>query len=148
LTPPGPTWSVLGSPYWRAEYDRTTADEARAMLPVAQAELLPASGADVSKAAMILAGLPSRGLDADGARLALAVYKSGLDDMPADLIDLAVRRALKSCRFRPSPAELRELIAEEWDERRARLNRLRRIVDEAAGDGTVGDATGDERAAA
>jgi hypothetical protein len=46
-------------------------------------------------------------------------YEIGLEDLPISAIELAVRRALRECRFMPSPAELRELSGEMSAEDRA-----------------------------
>lgn len=39
----------------------------------------------------------------------LAAYEMALDDVPAAALEVAVRSALKSCKFMPNAAELREL---------------------------------------
>lgn len=36
-------------------------------------------------------------------------YIAGLEDLPEELIRMALRRALRECRFMPTPAELREM---------------------------------------
>lgn len=39
----------------------------------------------------------------------ILAYEFGLDDLEAEQIELAVRHGIKSCKFMPTPAELREL---------------------------------------
>lgn len=38
-------------------------------------------------------------------------YREALGDVPADLVDLALRHVRLNCKFRPTPAEVREPIA-------------------------------------
>lgn len=38
-----------------------------------------------------------------------AAYELGLEDLPVEAIEYAVRRALRECKYLPTPAELREL---------------------------------------
>jgi hypothetical protein len=51
--------------------------------------------------------------------------------LPADLLDLACRRAALSCRFMPTAAELTGQVREEMGERQRRLYRLDRLAREA-----------------
>jgi hypothetical protein len=51
----------------------------------------------------------------------LGAYSLGLDGLSIEQIGTATQRALRTCRFMPSPAELRELAGELKHEQRAAL---------------------------
>lgn len=95
------------------------------MLELAEAQARPASNAEIGKAAALLSGLPSRAQTEGEMQASMGIYRLGLDDVPAELLMIAVQRAAKVCTFRPTPSELRELIADEISERTCRLVRLR-----------------------
>lgn len=98
------------------------------LLSLAEAESRPAETGVVMDWAGLLGGLPSqKSSGLDGAN-ALVIFKLGMEDVPADLMEKAVRIAAKTCTFRPSPAELRALIADDLAERSLRLARLRKAV--------------------
>lgn len=80
-----------------------------------------------------LAALPASRTGALAGAGAFEGYKIGLDDVPADLLTLAVRRALKEVdrKFRPSPNELRALIIDELTVRKGRLDALRQCAKNA-----------------
>lgn len=50
-----------------------------------------------------------------------AIYVELLADLPADLLDLALRRVGMASKWRPKPSEIRDAISEEfWARRQAR----------------------------
>jgi hypothetical protein len=98
------------------------------LLALAEAESVPASGDELLKAAVLLGGLPSQKTAGLDGKAALQIFGLGMADVPADLLDKAVRIAAKTCTFRPSPAELRALIADDLAERSRRLARLREAL--------------------
>lgn len=51
----------------------------------------------------------------------LEAYSMGLEDVPIEKIEDAARQALSSCRFMPTPAELRELAGDATPKDRAQL---------------------------
>lgn len=63
---------------------------------------------------------PEQKMDADG----VAVYVEAIQDIPADLLALAAKRAVRECRFWPRPADLREQVKPELSARRRALSRL------------------------
>lgn len=95
------------------------------LLALAEAESEPAGTEDLLTAGALLGGLPSQKASGLDAKAALRIFAMGMEDVPADLVVKAVRIASKSCTFRPSPAELRVLIADDLAERSRRLARLR-----------------------
>lgn len=98
------------------------------LLALAEAENEPARLELLLQWGTLLGGLPSQKGAGLEAKAALAIFRMGLEDVPADLLEKAVRTAAKTCTFRPSPAELRALIADDLTERRRRLARLREAV--------------------
>lgn len=114
---------------WRNTLDdaKAAGSDMAAMLDMAQSDMRPASKAAIAQAAVILSGLPSQANSGDSAKAAQAVFEIGLADMPADLLPVAVERACKTCRWRPAPIQLLELVADELTERRLRIERLRMI---------------------
>lgn len=98
------------------------------MLELAEAQARPADRSEIGKAVAILSGLPARAQSADEAKASMAIYLLGLDDVPADLLAKAVKQAARECTFRPAPAELRALIADDLAERSRRLARLREAL--------------------
>lgn len=56
-------------------------------------------------------------------------YLAALSDVPPDLVDLALRQAVRTCKWLPQPSEIREPIARILD---ARHDRHRRMVARAA----------------
>lgn len=105
----------------------------RAALPAAlaavQDALKPAEPDARAKCIAAIGVLPSATLDAETSRLALAVYNVALDDVPLDLLRLATDRAIRRCTFRPTPAELRALIAPEWNALRHRKHMAELAMD-------------------
>jgi hypothetical protein len=59
----------------------------------------------------------------------MAGYVAGLEDAPFVAVQIGLREALKTCRFFPKPAEIRELGLESWEWRRLREEEHHRIVD-------------------
>lgn len=59
------------------------------------------------------------------AQAAMDGHLEALSDLPADLVALAFTRAIKTLRFFPVPAEIRELVASEFSARRHTLSRLK-----------------------
>lgn len=57
-------------------------------------------------------------------------YREALSDLPADLVDLALKHARTHYKFFPKPAELREPVRGIWDQRqRFHADRVRRQQD-------------------
>ena len=79
----------------------------------------------VTRVCALLGTLPTRAASDREADLTIDVYAIGLDDVPLDLLDRAVRWAIKNCRWRPTVHELRTVITDELTARRRRLARLR-----------------------
>lgn len=52
-----------------------------------------------------------------------AIYVEALADLPPDLLATAVQQCIRTCRFFPKPAELRNAIADELAERLDAFNR-------------------------
>ncbi len=121
-------WVSLGSPrdpLWRHYLAAAENADLGSMLQLAEQQARPAPQSEISKVVAILAGLPSRAQSADEVKASMAIYLLGLEDVPGELLALAVKRAAVSCTFRPTPAELRALIADEISERTCRVVRLR-----------------------
>lgn len=95
-----------------------------ACLARARHELVPASADQIDQAIVLLSGLQISQKQGVSATALEAAYHVGLDDVPADLLALAVRNALKNSTFRPMPAELRKFVQAEMATRERRLRRL------------------------
>jgi hypothetical protein len=106
-------------------------DQRTELLAMARQQMQPATAVAIAKAAAILTGLPSQNNSGESAKAAQAVFEIGLADMPADLLGKALERACKTCRWRPTPAELRALVADDIAERATRLARLLAITERA-----------------
>lgn len=57
-----------------------------------------------------------------------AFYLEALRDLPIDLLEKALRHVRMTCKFLPKPAELREAVAKDLDERRADALRCRMLL--------------------
>lgn len=65
--------------------------------------------------------LPLYKADADWEEGVASIYLELLADLPADLLDLGLRRVGKTSKWRPKPSEIREAVSEEfWARRQAR----------------------------
>ena len=90
--------------------------------------LEPAGPEIINRAVEFLAAMPSATLNAADAKMVLQLYRIGLKDMPRDLLSLAAERAVRSCKWRPSPAELRALVEDELTTRQSAAVRLGRAL--------------------
>jgi hypothetical protein len=120
--------AMASSEYWSSsDLERLARD--RDLLPAAidaaAALLEPAGPKVINKAVEFLAALPSQAMNDNDARMALQLYRIGLKDMPRDLLSLAAERAARTCHWRPTPAQLRELVQDELKGREKALSRLR-----------------------
>lgn len=95
-----------------------------ALLAAARAAAAPAGPSVINQAVAMLAQLPSKAAGDDDAALSLQIYRIGLKELPRDLLALAVKRAASACKWRPTPRELLDLVADEFAERRRAFNRL------------------------
>jgi hypothetical protein len=133
-----------------AEYSFTLSPSERDCLPAllerAEAEMIPAGPTVINQAVEFLAALPSAAMSDDDARMSLQLYRIGLKDMPRDLLSIAVEKAAQKCRWRPTPAELREFVADEMAERQRRLTRLRGASGDKIGRPGSAQISDDERA--
>jgi hypothetical protein len=112
-----PTFSITALP--AAERHMLDACIARA-----RADMQPATADHIDQAIVVLGGLQISQKQGVSAAALGAAYHVGLDDVPADLLALAVRHALKNSTFRPMPAELRKFVQAEMATRERRLRRL------------------------
>lgn len=71
----------------------------------------------IGKAVTLLA----RAFRTEADELLLEAYLLGLEGVPIEKIEDAARRALSSCRFMPTPAEIRELTGDATPKDRAQL---------------------------
>lgn len=110
-------------------------------IATARKHLDPANAAQRLKTVRVLEALPGRRDDDLGGAALLELYHMALDDIPADVLESAVRAAVRDTMpskqrpnptFRPSPNELRAYCLEELGERRRRLARLERIAADLA----------------
>ena len=92
----------------------------------ASRSLDPASHDERTIAIGMIAAMPSQAVADVFGPAAVHGYHMGLEDLPADLLLLAVKRALQDDKrkFRPGPGELRAYIAEDLASRRRRQKRL------------------------
>lgn len=67
--------------------------------------------ADTKRLVQLVAGL-CEAFNRTPSQATFMAYEIGLDDLPIETIEVAVKRALRESRFMPSPAELRELSGE------------------------------------
>ena len=113
--------------------------EQRAAIPDAikmvEATLVPATDEQiVSALGTIEVALPlRRDMPAVEADARLEIYSRALADMPADILNAACMEAVKTLKFFPKVAELRELAAKELGRRRwnkAMLEMAARVHDE------------------
>lgn len=95
-----------------------------AAISEARRQLAPPATEAVDETIAMIALLPSKSAGTLDGQVARAAYHVGLSDIPADLLRLAANEAIRSSKFRPSPAELRGFVAEQMAERRRRLHRL------------------------
>ena len=93
-------------------------------IELAQGALLPAGPDTINRAVAFLSALPAPAMATADGKMALQLYRVGLKDIPRDLLALACETAAQTCRWRPSPAELRALVAGQLTERRTALRRL------------------------
>lgn len=93
--------------------------EVPAALEAVEATLVPATPDQIAAAlATVSFALPSRMTDVD-AEARLEVYIKALNDIPVDVLNDACMEAVKSCKFFPKVAELRqfakpELVRRQW----------------------------------
>lgn len=59
----------------------------------------------------------SSNMSDEQAEMALFDQIEALDDLPADLVELARKRCMKNCGFVPSPKEIKKQVQPEIDER-------------------------------
>lgn len=126
---PQGAWNCLGEPSGELAYDALPAslEEFReAAVQRARADLEPAGPDVIDDAIIVMSGFPSQGQSEISAASQAALYHMALDEIPADLLALAIRRASKKHTFRPMPAQLLALVDEEFAARRRRLARLER----------------------
>ncbi len=95
-----------------------------ACLARAAADLAPPTPDQIDAVIVSLAGKPMQAKTGVDAAALDAGFHIGLDDVPADLLELGLYRAWKRLTFRPQPNEFVELIADELAARRRRLARL------------------------
>lgn len=67
---------------------------------------------EVRKAVTQAVGVLSEAFNRKASEATFGAYEIGLGDLSVDQIKLAMTRAIRECRFMPSPAELRELAGE------------------------------------
>ena len=118
---------IAGSEFWSpGDLDRLAekTEILQAGIEAARAALEPATLKAIIDCVQILAALPSQAMSDSDARMALQLYVVGLNDVPVDLLDLAVEKASKDCFWRPPPAKLRELVQKEMTARQRALARL------------------------
>lgn len=81
-----------------------------------------------------------------------AIYISAVSDLPADLVTIACRRLLRSARFMPKPAEIREAVSEEFVVRQQTRLRLQLALSRAKAtapvDREIGKRTAEDMAGA
>lgn len=96
-------------------------DELRSDLELVESLMKPAEPRDLNIMLGRLRALPSSRADStmspDQAKMAMLDKIGALADLPADLVELARQRCMRNCRFSPSPAEIREQVKPEIDER-------------------------------
>lgn len=101
--------------------EREIIDSLKRDLTLAESLMIPASEKSLEELIAVLSDfLPSatnRKLSEDEADLRLELFIEALADIPADLIDVARQRCMRNCKFSPSPAEIREQVKPEIDER-------------------------------
>jgi hypothetical protein len=75
---------------------------------------------DIKRLVQLVAGL-CEAFNRTPSQATFMAYEIGLEDLPIESIEVAVKRALRESRFMPSPAELRELGGESTSQDRATL---------------------------
>ena len=81
-------------------------------------------------AALVIAFEPNTRLSADATRLRFTVWKEANADLGNALWNEATERAIRSLRWMPKPAELREQVRAELEARSLRHRRCERMLEE------------------
>lgn len=99
-------------------------------MPHYEASLVPASEMTIKRSiAMLSTGWPAARLSEEEAEARHMLYHAGLNDIPADLLSEACRQAVRTCKFFPSVAELRERCPE-LQMRKWRLWRIQFLIED------------------
>ena len=111
----GQTFSQFPTP------DPEMIDDLKGDLELIESLMKPAEPRDLNIMLGRLRALPSSRMDSamspDQAKMAMLDKIDALSDLPADLVELARWRCMRNCKFSPSPAEIREQVKPEIDER-------------------------------
>lgn len=101
--------------------DKTQVESLRQDLEVVNHLLEPASPKQLNTMLGRLRSLPSSraavNMSDEQAEMALFDQLEALEDLPADLVEIARKRAMKTCKFAPAPAEIMDLVKPEIEER-------------------------------
>lgn len=102
--------------------------ELAALLPRYEAALVPATPDYIGKSITMLAvAFPGGKASDEEAKTRHRLYRDGLSDIPADVLDDACRDAIRTCQFFPTVSEIRDRCREAVM-RRFRLSRIKHLI--------------------
>jgi len=100
------------------------------LIEVAKKRTKPVGLTKAKELLALLSTLPRRKMDdCVDAKSWISMMLFGLNDIPEDLLKTAVMKAIRTCKFCPAPAELRELIKPDLEKRGFILSRLYECVE-------------------
>lgn len=109
-------------------------DDLKSDMALVEQSLTPASPKELSRIVARLATLPSASvmkLSNAEAQMSLHDQVEALADLPADLAELARKRAMRHCRYAPSPVEIIGQVRDEIRERLTTRHILRMLIRKA-----------------
>lgn len=117
-SPEPPAWLAAWRPH---ETVPVSTQEIRRSLTELQLALTPATLAQMASVLEVAVDLHGR---PDGWDRKVGLYVELLADLPADLLAIGMRAALRDGKFFPKPAEIRDPIREEFTRRKEAVRRL------------------------